>query len=310
MKIDLLPRQLAIKEQPELNATDARFDAIATLVQQGEYIEAADLSKNILADEIYDIRLICYFLYGYWLEQGLTSLLTVIDCLHCVVFENWAAIGPVAKREKVVQNSLNWLFKQLLKHLQYQEKKKTPLWQQWQVSIGAGEISAILAASEAFRLSIAQQFEDLSEPVTACSKVENWLQTLQRQLYLPPEVKPAEPEKMLVNSTTVSPILPETAGLKIDVSYPMTLLLKKLAAFEYLLQAHNFSKAALLADDINQALEDFDPMVYFPKIFETFAKLKVLNFEELSVYDDYRGSAQWQAMQDWLKIDVDSFVKE
>ena len=316
MKIDLLQRSLTVSENPGLNSTDPRLDEIATLVQQGNYAEAASLSEIILADGIYDIRLICYFLYGYWLEHGLASLVTVIDCLNYVILENWEAIGPVNRREKIIQTSLSWLFRQLLKHIQNEEKKNTPLWQQWQASISSDEVSNMLKSSEAFRLSIKNQLDENSESVAACSKVENWLKALQRLVYLPPEVASVESEKIEVNSPEVIQVAPEnialkeSGALKIEVSHHMELLLKKLAAFEYLLQEHKFSRAALVADDINQTLSSFDPMVYFPKTFGTFVKLQVLNFEELAVYEDHRGSQQWQAMQDWLKIDVDSFMKD
>ena len=310
MKIDLLQRSLTVSENPGLNSTDPRLDEIATLVQQGNYAEAASLSEIILADGIYDIRLICYFLYGYWLEHGLASLVTVIDCLNYVILENWEAIGPVNRREKIIQTSLSWLFRQLLKHIQNEEKKNTSLWQEWQTSISSDEVSNMLKSSEAFRLSIKDQLEDNSESVAACSKVENWLQALQRLVYRPPELTPMESEKIEVNSTEVIQAAPESGALKIEVSHHMELLLKKLAAFEYLLQEQNFPRAALLADDINQTLASFDPRVYFPKTFGNFVKLQMLNFEELSAYEEHRGSPQWQAMQDWLKIDVDSFTKD
>ena len=311
MKIDLLQRNLPIRENSWLNSTDPRFDEIATLVQQGNYAEASRLSEIILADGIYDIRLICYFLYGYWLEHGLASLVTVIDCLDYVILENWEAIGPVAQREKIVQNSLSWLFRQLLKKIQYEEKKNTQLWQQWKDSISTDEVDNMLKSSEAFRLSINHQLQDNTESVVVCSKIETWLRALQRLVYKPPEVEAVEPEKIEVDIIEkLSPAAPVTGALKIEVSHHMELLLKKLAAFEYLLQEQNFPRAALVADDINQTLASFDPMIYFPKTFGTFVKLQVLNFEELSVYEDHRGSPQWQAMQDWLKIDVDSFMND
>jgi hypothetical protein len=49
-------------------------------------------------------------------------------------------------------------------------------------------------------------------------------------------------------------------------------------------------------------------MLYFPKMLGAFIRLQALNFDELSSYADHRDSQQWQAMQDWLKIDVDSFI--
>lgn len=313
MRIDLLQRSLPITENPGIDSKDPRFDEIATLIQDGKYTEAGRLSENILVSGVYDIRLICYFLYGYWLEQGLSSLVTVIDCLNYVILENWQAIGPVINREKVVQNSLGWIFRQMLKKIQYEEKRKTVQWQEWQTSFSAEDVGKILEASEAFRLSINQQLEGNTDPVPECSKIENWLRGLQRLVYRHVETEPLEAEENKPESaptiSSVSAITPKNSVEKsVEVSYPMELLLKKLSAFEKLLENQKFQQAALVADDINQTLTAFDPLVYFPKTFESFVRLQAINFEELSVYDNHKGSPQWQAMQDWLKTDIESFT--
>lgn len=317
MRIDLLQSSLPITENPGIDSKDPRFDEVATLIQDGKYREAAVQCESILLTGVYDIRLICYFLYGYWLEQGLASLATVIDCLNYVILENWQAIGPVTKKQQVVQNSLGWIFRQMLKKIQYEEKKNTAQWQEWQTSFNADDVGKILEASEAFRLSINQQLENNVEVVPECSKIENWLKGLQRLVYHPPEPEQGEAEgeenKAVVTQASnlnLSATPSKNDEMNIEVSYPMTLLLKKLAAFELLLEKQKFQQAALVAEDINQTLTSFDPLVYFPKTFGRFVRLQALSFEELSAYEDYKGSPQWQAMQDWLKTDIDSFMND
>jgi hypothetical protein len=314
LRIDLLQSGLPVTESPGLDTTDPRFDEIATLVQDGRYIEAANQCETIIAEGVYDIRLICYFLYGYWLEQGLASLVSVIDCLNYVLLENWQAIGPIKRREQVVQNSLAWIFRQILKTIQHEEKKNTPQWQEWQSSFSAEDAEKILEASEAFRLSVNQQLESSVDSLPDYGKVMNWFRQLQKIVYIPPEPEPEQPTTAediapakQENNTAVATI-PKSEELSIELSYPMALLLKKLAAFEHLVQDENFSRAALLADDINQSLASFDPLIYFPKTFETFVRLQALKYEELSPYESYQGSPQWQAMQHWLKTDIDSFM--
>lgn len=317
MRIDLLQSSLPITENPGIDSKDPRFDEVATLIQDGKYREAAVQCESILLTGVYDIRLICYFLYGYWLEQGLASLATVIDCLNYVILENWQAIGPVTKKQQVVQNSLGWIFRQMLKKIQYEEKKNTAQWQEWQTSFNADDVGKILEASEAFRLSINQQLENNVEVVPECSKIENWLKGLQRLVYHPPEPEQEEAKEQenkavvtQASNLNLSATLSKNDEMNIEVSYPMTLLLKKLAAFELLLEKQKFQQAALVAEDINQTLTSFDPLVYFPKTFGKFVKLQALSFEELSAYEDYKGSPQWQAMQDWLKTDIDSFMND
>ncbi len=311
MRIELLQGRFPVSENPGLDSTDPRFDDIATLVQTGLHIEAANLSEALLADGIYDIRLICYFLYGHWLEEGLSSLFDVITCLNNVL-ENWEAIGPVNKREKNVAKSLDWLFKQLLKKIQYEENKNTPLWQQWQARFNTDEINNILELGETFRLGLNHRLEDEVAAIAGLwSKIEQWLKVFQQLMYRPAKPADAKPEP-LDNDFIEADVLPvtaiRTAGLEIESSYHMELLLKKLAVFERLLQEEKFSRAAVIAVDINETLSNFDPRIYFPKIFESFVRLQAINFEELSVHAENQNSPQWQVMQDWLKVDVDSFI--
>lgn len=312
MRIELLQGNLPVSGNHELNASDFRFDEIATLVQAGHYEKAASLSEEIFVDKIYDIRIICYFLYGYWLEQGLLSLDEVICTLNQIILKNWETISPVSKREKNTQSSLNWLFQQVLKKSQFEERRNTVLWQHWQASIHIEDVDKLLESSETFRLNIKDQIQDSN--VDSVIKVEIWLRAFQRLLNHSPALEQVESVKLEapeINTIEVKNIVSVPAvindSMKIEFSHHMQLFLKKLAAFEYLLQEQNFPKAAVVADDINQTLANFDPTVYFPKTFETFAKLKVLNFEKLSLYENQRGSPQWQAMQAWLKIDVDGF---
>ncbi|MFU8788588.1 MAG: type VI secretion system protein IglI family protein [Methylobacter sp.] len=313
MRIVLLQGNLPVSENPGLDSTDPRIDDIATLVQSGHHAEAASQSEAILVDGIYDIRLICYFLYGHWLEAGLLSFFDVISCLNNVL-ENWEAVGPVKNREKSAEKSLDWLFKQSLKKIQYEENKNTPLWQQWQADFSADEVDQILDLGETFRLNLDHRLEANANIVIALwSKVEQWLQTYQQMMYRPPEALEQDEAEAIEDDSPTEEIFPtvmakQSTGLEIESSYHMELLLEKLAAFERLLQEEKFPQAAVVAVDINETLSNFDPKIYFPKIFESFVRLQALNFEELSVYAENQDSPQWQVMQDWLKVDVNSFI--
>jgi len=316
MNIELLQGQFKVIENSSFDSTDPRLDEIATLAQAGEYSEAARLSEVILTAGIYDVRLICYFLYGYFLEQGLVNLIEVVDCLNNIIIKNWDALGPINKREKVFEKSLEWLLKQLLKKIQYEESKNTALWQEWKMDINADQVKEIQQLGGILRLSLNHQFEDKAGPlVDLWSKIEQWLRVFQQL-----ECQPVEVEAEILGDLNIEEVVPveiintpvnalKNTGLAFESSYHMDLLLKKLAAFERLIEEGKFPKAALMAEDINQTVSNFDPKFYFPKIFETFVRLQALNFEELATYSYQRDEQHWQIMQDWLKVDIDSFVK-
>jgi len=303
MNIELLQGTLRVVKTPGLKSTDPRFDIISTLVVEGNYIEAAEKSENIIVDEIYDIRLICYFLYGYWLEQGLITIGEVLNTLEHIILNNWEAIGPVKRREQNINNSLSWIFKQVLKNIQYEERKDTVQWQQWKETVSVDEINKVLQASEAFRLIVTEKLGKTTASIVASSKIDNWLRALQ-QLCCEVSVSVSAPS----TNNTIPALAFNGKGKKFEASYHMELLIKKLSAFEYLVEEGKFRKAALLADDINLTLVNFDPMLYFPKTFEEFIRLQALNFEELSDYEQFRETPQWRAMQDWLKTDLNSFT--
>lgn len=320
MKIELLQGSFPVTENPGLDSTDPRFDEIVTLTQAGKHEEAASYCEAILVDGIYDIRLICYFLYGHWLEQGLASLVDVINCLNHIIIENWEAVGPISSRKIGLEKSLDWLFRQLLKKIKYEESKNSQLWQQWQASTSADDVINILESGETLRLCVSQQLDNQAGPVIdQWSKIEQWLQVYQQLEYREPEPAQIGPgdsgddlesaEEVVPKPSDAAPMAPVRTGvLEIEVSYHLELLLKKLAAFEQLLEENKFPQAALLADDINQTLHTFDPKFYFPKIFETFVRLQAINFEELATYAGQEENPYWQAMQEWLKVDIDSFI--
>ena len=313
MNIEILQGQFKVVNTSIFDSTDPRLDEIATLAQTNQFIEAARLSEAILETGIYDARLICYFLYGYWQEQGVISLIEVVDCLNNIIVKNWEAIGPVNKREKVFEKSLEWLLKQILKKIQYEEAKDTVLWQDWKSDISSDHIDEILQIGDIFRLSLDHQFEDKAGSlIDLWSKIEQWL-----RIFKELECQPPEPEvellddlddEMIPDQVDILPAAEIKApSFALESSYHMDLLIKKLAAFERLLEDEKFPKAALLAQHINQTVSNFDPKLYFPKVFETFIRLQALNYEELSnAYQ--RDEQHWKMMQDWLKVDIDSFI--
>ena len=316
MNIELLQGEFKVIDDSNFDSTDPRLDEIATLAQAGEYSEAARLSEIIIMEGIYDVRLICYFLYGHWLEQGLFNFIEVIDCLNSIIIKNWDALGPINKREKVFEKSLEWMFKQILKKIQYEESKDTDLWKDWKTDITLDDIDEILRLSDVLRLSINHQFENnAGNLIDLWSKIEQWLrifQQLQRQLIEPePEVLDEIGNEDINAELVVNAPVKEVknASFALESSYHMDLLIKKLAAFERLLEDGNFSKAALIAQDIGQTVSNFDPKLYFPKVFETFIRLQAINYEELNTYAYQSDEQHWQVMQDWLKVDLDSFIK-
>jgi hypothetical protein len=312
MNIDILNTTLTASENPGLDVLDPRFMDITTLVENGEYLEAAAKSEEIFAEEIYDIRLSGYFLYGFFLEQGVGAMPAIFGCLAKLFEENWDALGPVKNREKHAQTSLNWLFRQLLKKFQYEEGKDSDVYQQWIAEVSSAEVQEALDATEGLQKALGMALEDQASPLLdGLSKVVDWLKAFERVVYREPEVE-EEPEptaeaqaKEMVAPTSLAF---GDKAVSAEGSYHLQLLLRKMKAFDLLVEKEEFNKAAIVADDINDIIANFDPRIYFPKIFSRYSLLRALKIADISAFEGYKGSVEWQTMQDLYKVDLDSFV--
>jgi hypothetical protein len=310
MNIELLNTTLEVTENPGLDMIDPRFMDITTLVESGEYLEAATQAEGILAEGAYDIRITGFFLYGVFLEQGLGGLTAILQCLTKLFTENWDAVGPMKNREKHAQTSLNWFLRQLVKKMQYEEGKDSDVYQQWVAEVSSDEVQEALDASEELQGAFGTALEDQAESLLdGLSKVKEWLSTFQRLVYREPEleeeIEPAEAEPAEMVAPVGAPIA--DVAVSAEGSYHLQLLLRKMEVFARLIEKEEFAKAAIVADDINQIIADFDPRIYFPKMFSRHSLLLAVNIGQLNASEEYKGSLEWQTMQDLYKVDLDSF---
>lgn len=311
MNIELLNTTLEVTENPGLDMIDPRLLDITTLVENGEYLEAATQAEGILEEGAYDIRITGFFLYGVFLEQGVGGLTAILQCLTKLFTENWDAVGPMKNREKHAQTSLNWFLRQLTKKLQYEEGKDSDVYQQWVAEVSSDDVQAALEASEELQGALGEALEDQAEPVLdGLSKVNEWLATFQRLVYREPEPdmeaeEEFEPEAEAEPAERVAPIA--DVAVPAEGSYHLQLLLKKMEVFSRLIEKEDFPKAAIVADDINQIIADFDPRIYFPKMFSKYSLLRAVNIGELNASEEHKGTLEWQTMQDLYKVDLDSF---
>jgi hypothetical protein len=328
MKIELLQGTLEVSESPGLGTTDPRFSDIATLVQEGKYEEAASKTEAILAEKIYDIRIIGYFFYGHFIERGVLAIADIYLCLADLLSDNMGALGPVKNRGKHIHTILNWLIKQIIKKLQYEEEKKSGLYEEWASGVSSDQVQEALDAGEKLRRILGPVLEDAAGPVLdGLMKINDWLKSFQRLVYREPEPEPEEEKEPAEREEAEAggkseqeprkgkrkhayiPALPadeEMAG--VEGSYHLKLLIRKLEAFDYLISAKKYPNAAIIADDINTIVANFDPKIYFPKLFIRFVLQSAANINELVAYEEYKGSVAWHSLQELYKVDLESFV--
>lgn len=321
MDINLLMGELEVAENPGIETFDPRFGDINTLILEGNYAEGAAQAEEIIREGIYDIRLIGYFMYGVFLEQGPGGLPAVFQSLSGLLGDNWNAVGPVKKRKKQYQTSLKWFVNQLHKKLKYEEDKTGDTYNSWVERVSGDDVQEALDAIEIVRPALGQALEDLSGDVTdGLTKVKDWLTTFHKLVYKEPEPEPEEETEALIEEeesvpepqSPISPAVPTGLPLSGDVaaegSYHLQTLLNKLSAFERLVKSEKYALAALVADDINEIIDNFDPKLYFPKIFANFSLLFARHVSELISFKQNKNSMDWAALRELYKVDLESFV--
>lgn len=177
--IDTLLSGIEISKSAGFDFTGPREDQIISMVESGNYVEAASLSEAMLLDGIFDMRLVCYFLYGYWLDKGLVSLADVLNSLNSIISKNTDVSSSLTTLNNIFEKSLYWLFRQLSKTIQREEHKNTLLWQNWQTNITENGVNNILKAGESLSVVIGYQDYDNREDLIALwGKIEDCLLAL------------------------------------------------------------------------------------------------------------------------------------
>lgn len=317
--LELLLQPLAITDEPGLDPLDPRFSSITGLASRGQYGPAADQTEELLAEGIFDIRLISIYLLQAFREAGLVGLPDVLAVVDHLLGESFEAIGPVKKREETFDRRVAWLFGELCDTLEYHATKQTPEWAGFREGVTAETLESIAAGMATVTAQIAARgFNHASRGI---ARFEGWLAKHAAALSFtaaPPTVAPASAPSppSLGGAPAPAPVGAAAAGgdgsrreVPLVVSYRFVELTRKLSAFEALIQKRQFRKAALVADDLQQLVENFDPRAYFPEVFAGFSALLSENIGQLAEHWDERESIAWKALGQFYQTDLDRFVK-
>jgi predicted component of type VI protein secretion system len=79
-------------------------------------------------------------------------------------------------------------------------------------------------------------------------------------------------------------------------------------AFATLTERGDVSRAAILADEITRAIENFDPRLYFPELFSEFSRLLSDHVDELEVAWQARETLAWKVRAQFSQVDLKRFV--
>lgn len=138
----------------DLDTTDLRLARMLSLISADRFIEAAEVAQSLWLEGYYDLRLVGYYLYGAFAEQGLDSLPEIISCLLQMLRENWDKLGPMQKKLVHGDAAIKWLMSTIVRELKLHENLEDDLWKRW----NEGEAAAPLRQA-------LDQFADLEERI-------------------------------------------------------------------------------------------------------------------------------------------------
>lgn len=316
-------RPLDPSPEPGLEGDDPRLAEMVSLVEQGEHGAAADIAEGLSAEGIHDIRALSFLFYEAYRERGIAELGELFDVIALALGPSFEAIGPARRRKEHFNKRLIWLFDTIAGDLEYHQKHGTPEWDTLQEGLGPGALDAIVQSGE--RVAAALSTDEYASASRGLGRLLSFLRARADALADSPssaaeQPSPAPPEGEAPASPAAhAPPRDEApaqaaAGstrprVELVVAQPFLDLLAKLRAFEVLVEKGDFSKAAVVAEDLQHIIESFDPRAYFPETFARFSALLSNHIDPLSEHLDDRESLAWKARSQFYRVDLDGFVR-
>lgn len=301
-------------------AGDAWLQRISDAADRGDYLDAAYQSAALLEKHVYDVRLIGYYLFGLLLEQGIGALPGLLDRVHRLLGDDLGKLLPVQKKERVFDATLQWLMQTMTDRCRYHAAQKDATWSHWMAQLHpdlAAEVGDAIDRVSADMQGLVEEPRCLG----SLGKLRRWVSD---EL---PRTKPSPPTAAAVAAAPVAPALPpepvpapavaapartdaSSGAMLAGASPAMHVLLRKLRGFEALIECGDMGRAAVVASDIKQIVEQFDPLVYLPALFSTYFKLLHASMDELLPHWQELDSPSGQALQSFYRVDLDAFLGE
>jgi hypothetical protein len=306
-------------ESLDLENEDGRLEKITGLVTRNAYIEAARAAEALLRQGLYDVRLVGPYLLGLFLEGGLESMPMVFHALSSTLLRNWEFFSPRERKDMYADGSLRWLLKLLNKHIEHHERLKDDTWKRWLEAGNREPLEKALALSEEIFSAFGRVM-----PRNGCEapfrRLTQWMEGHLRALPEPelPEEPEPEPEEAPMEEAVSEEAEPDApvrarpvpAGPVLPVSPALAQLMRKLEAFDTLVERQDFRRASVVAADVLAVVESFDPRVYLPMLFSRFFAGLSTHADEVEPLLGSTESLSFRALDQLYKVDLDTFLEQ
>lgn len=339
-------KDLAFLEFVPLDPGDERLGAIRDAYEKRNWLEAADLATNLAAEGIFDMTPMSYALYGAFREGGISIIELILDVLTAAFGKNFKAIGPRDRHDGFFASRTAWLFQTMHDNILYFQKNGGAEWKALTDKMTSVRVREIINHTEALDAALAAPaWEKVALALAALvGDLRDLAALLEKQELIAKAAaaKPATSDKPAeasnagnagnatsANHNADSAIDPAGADLVLSAentgltgtsssSAKRTITLRvspqflefivKLRAFETLVERGQHMKAAIVAEDIQNIVEHFDPRTYFPDLFSRFSQLLCEHADELEDGMRLQNSFAWKTASQFYQVDLDKFV--
>ncbi|WP_224249588.1 type VI secretion system protein IglI family protein [Hyalangium gracile] len=307
--------QLLEAEAPDLDSADERLGKVNDLVAKSAYLDAARAAEALLREGLYDVRLVGPYLLGLFLEGGLAAMPVVFHSLSSMLLRNWQFFGPRERKDVYADGSLRWLLKVLNKHLEHHERLKDDTFRRWSDVSNREPLEQALALSEEIFSSFSRVM-----PRNGCEapfrRFTQWLEGHLQTLPVPAPVEEAAPEPEEESQeeeqapAQARPAPTPAAGPTLPVSPALADLMRKLDAFNTLMERGDFVRAGVVAADVLAVIERFDPRVYLPSLFSRFFAGLSTHAEQVEPLMQNTDSLSFRALDQLYRVDLPAFLAQ
>lgn len=327
-----------------LAAGDPRLQRLAALAAEGEYHAAAAAASELLEEGARDIRVLCHALLGVFLERGAPGLPDLFEGVSSWLGAGWAELGPSRRKEAISETALGWLFRTVLEQASFHEQRRDEAWQAWfqacdaallgrtqealagaraAMSAALGEAAcaeplgrleawirrslapAARAAAEAAAAKAAMERRAAEEAAAAHEEREEGDEELEAEDEEPEDEDEPEPPEPAVSRGRPG----HSAAITIEVSPALAQLLRRIEAFQALVDRDEIARAAVVAHDLQRAIDAFDPRRYLPGILAAYCGLLSARIEDIAPCWEEAGSPAWRALEQLYEVDLEAFVE-
>ena len=308
-------------EAPDLESSDDRLEKVNGLVSKSAYLDAARAAEALLRQGLYDVRLVGPYLLGLFLEGGLEAMPLVFQGLSRTLLINWQYFGPRERKDIFADGGLRWMLKVLNKHLEHHERLKDETWQRWSAPTNREPLEQALTLSEEIFSAFARAM-----PRNGCEapfrRLTQWLEGHLQSLPSPAPEEEPEPESMEepaeeaeepqapARPAASARSAPTPAVPTMPVSPALAQLMLKLAAFDTLVARQDFQRASVVAADVLNVVEHFDPRVYLPALFSRFFAGLSTTAEQVEPLLQSTETLSFRALDQLYRVDLEAFLAQ